>query len=378
MGREWMTVDGGFESVWRLGLIMSFNIGSEPYGGLAGTLEYSMDGNNSSDKRKAGGETFGAGVGGALPVTETEEWSGASRRRFLVAGAASWASISLAGCSGLGGGEPDEEEEPIPTFVVTDEVVVGSEGIPEGAEGLIRPGSGQRIFLPGMQVIFKVGVWDPESNAIVSDEALDEVVVDLDLDESIDLSFYRDDREWSGEWQVPEDAEPGTVEYSVEVTDSANFTHTGVLDREFEIVDFEFITSEANYVATVGNYVTNDHDAFATGGFVASCMPQYQFAPGMKVGFEVGVFDGGTGERIGEGDVEEVVVEMENGDTVELSFNEDGGLWRGTWAIPEDQEPGEVTYEVQIVADTEVHQLGHRSRHAVAQDLITVIDPDAE
>ncbi|WP_418281713.1 hypothetical protein [Halorubrum sp. DTA98] len=325
-----------------------------------------MDGNNSTDE--------GILIERTERTTTDEEpvpegaGPDATRRKFMAAGAVSWASVTLAGCTALG----DEEEDDGPTtFVVTDEIVVGAEGIPEGAGGLLREGVAQRLFVPGMEVIFKVGVWDRESNGIVSDEALDEVTIELDTGDSVDLEFYRDEREWSGSWRIPDDADPGTVGYTVEVTNGAQFTNVGVLESEFEIIEFTGVDAGAsNYVVTDDTYSTDDKG----NGWVQSCLPQHNFTPGMAVGFDIGIYDGSTGEPVGPDVVDEAIIVFEAGDpdTVELEWDEDGGVWNHTWyGIPEDYE-GTLTYEVQVTNDGNFHRVG------VYQDSIEVIaDPDA-
>lgn len=291
---------------------------------------------------------------------------GTSRRKFLAAGTATWTSVALAGCGAFGGDGEDEEEE-TPRFVVTDEVVAGSEGIPEGASGFVTSGLPQRTFVPGMTAIFKVGVWDPETGDIVSDEALEEARVDLDREEEVGLEFSRDEREWSGDWAIPDDAETGTVGYDVVVSNGAEFTDVGVSASELEIIEFE---PAANYVVTTSTYSTED----AAGGYVQSCLPQHNFTPGMTVGFDIGIFDGGSGDLVGPDVVEEATIELETGDTLELEWDEDPQLWNATWTIPEGTEPGTVTYEVQVTNGAEFHVAGARGKHSVEEDSIEVVE----
>lgn len=298
---------------------------------------------------------------------------GTSRRKFMVAGSASWASISLAGCSDLlGNGEEENGEEEVPHFVVTDEVIAGSEGIPEGASGFVTPGRPQRAFVPGMQAVFKIGVWDPETGDIVSDEALEEATVELDRDVTVNLEFLRGDREWSGDWMIPEDEEPGTVGYSIEVSNGAEFTGVGIATSELEVIEFE--GPAANYVVTISTYSTETR----AGGYVQSCLPQHNYTPGMKVGFDVAIYDGASGELVGPDAVDEAIIEFETDDSITLEWSEEDGLWNETWMIPEDREPGTLTYEVLVSADRDVHVAGHRSHHSVAQDSIEVIEDPEE
>lgn len=293
-------------------------------------------------------------AGSAIDLLTSPEVPDQSRRSFLVAGAASWASISLAGCTGLIGEENEDGENEVPHFVVTDEVVAGSSGIPEGAEGFVTPGRPTSAFVPGMEAIFKVGVWDPETGDIVSDVALDEAFVDTDRGEEIDLVFARSDREWTGDWSIPEDESTGTVGYTVTVSNAAEFTNVGIADSEFEIVEFDPVA--ANYVVTTDTYSTDEYG----GGWVQSCLPQYNFTPEMAVGFDVGIYDGSSGEPVGSEVVDEAVVEFEEGDpdSLELEWDEEDELWNNVWRGIPDGYVGSLAYEVTVTNDAEFHNVG--------------------
>lgn len=309
-----------------------------------------MSDNNASP------EVEGPGVGSAIDLVDEDSPVDSSRRKFMLAGAATWASISLAGCTDLLSAE-DEPEDTVPHFVVTDEVFAGAAGIPAGAEGFITPGRPLRMFVPGMQAVFKVGVWDPETGDIVSDVALDEVLVDLDRGAEVELIFARNDREWTGDWYIPEDEETGTVTYEVSVTNAAEFTQVGIAENEFEIVEFDPVLT--NYVVTDDTYATSTR----ADGFVQSCLPQHNFTPDMPVGFDIGIYNGNTGQPVGPDIVDEVVIVFEAGDPdmMELEWDEDDEYWSNTWrGIPEGYE-GTLTYEVQVTNEGEFYHLGvHR------------------
>ena len=291
-----------------------------------------------------------------------------SRRQFMLGGAATWLSISLAGCTDLLNDDDDPDTE-VPTFVVTDEVFAGAGGIPEGAEGFIVPGRPLRMFVPGMEAVFKVGVWDPESGDIVSDVALDEVLVDIDRGDSVNLIFDRGEREWTGGWDIPQEEETGTVTYEVEVTNAAEFTSVGIAENEFEIVEFD--PTVANYVVTDDTYSTATHG----GGFVQSCLPQHNFTPSMPIGFDIGIYHGGTGEAVGPDIVDEVVIEFEAGDpsTMELEWDDDDELWNNVWRGTPDDYVGTLTYEIQVTNEGEFNHVG------VYQGSVEIIEePDEE
>ncbi len=307
------------------------------------------------------------GVGSAIDLVNRDGPVDSSRRKFMLAGAATWASISLAGCTDLLSNE-EEPEETVPHFVVTDEVFAGSAGIPEGAEGFFVPGQPLRAFIPGMQAVFKIGVWDPETGAIVSDVALDEVLVDLDRAEEIELIFARNDREWTGDWNIPEDEETGTVTYEVSVTNAAEFTQVGIAENELEIVDFQPLFT--SYVVTDDTYATETR----AGGYVQSCLPQHNFSSDMAIGFDIGIYDGSTGDPVGPDTVDEVVIEFEVGEpsTMELEWDEDDELWNNVWRGTPDDFTGTLTYEVQVTNEAEFNQVG------VYQGSVEIIDAAAD
>lgn len=312
-------------------------------------------------------DTDETSTGSVIDLITSDKTPDASRRSFMKAGAATWASISLAGCTGLLN-DNDEDDDEVPTFVVTDEVVAGSTGIPDGAGGFVTPGMPTRSFIPGMQALFKVGVWDPETGDIVSDQALDEAIVDLDRDVMVDLIFARNDREWTGDWIIPDDEETGTVGYTVEVTNAAEFTNVGITESELQIIEFD--PQVANYVVTDDTYATDD----AGGGWVQSCLPQHNFTPEMAVGIDIGIYHGGTGEPVGPDIVDEALLEFGAGDpdTGELEWDDEDQHWSYTWrGIPEDYV-GTLSYDVVLTNEGEFHQVG------VFQGSIEIIEPPEE
>ena len=302
-------------------------------------------------------------------LTEQQSASGllgTTRRKFVATGTASWASVSLAGC--LDDGEEQEHNNGVPNFVVTDDVIAGEQGIPDGAGGFASAGRPQRAFVPGMEAIFKIGVWDPETGDIVSDEALTEARVDLDTGDEVELEFSRDEREWTGSWVIPEDAEPGTVGYTVEVSNAAEFTDVGVAASELEIIDFE--PSAANYVVTDDTYAIDDR----AGGYVQSCLPQHNFTPDMAIGFDIGIYDGGSGEPVGPDTVDEAAIEFEDGDPdrVELEWDDEDEYWGYTWRGTPEGFTGTLEYEVVVTNDGEFHNVG------VYQGSVEIIDEPAD
>ncbi len=301
-----------------------------------------------------------------------------SRRKFVAGSAASFATVAIAGCSGEDG-EPTPTEEPTeePTtaepqpenYVVTDDIIVSSDGVVANY-GFAQACSPSRRFAPGMHPVFKVGVYDPETGEVLGNDTLDSVAVNIDGYETVELAWSGDDEEhpadeWSGSWAIPEDAEAGSVTYTVEVSggDDANFEKVGILESQFTIIEYSqsLIVRDDVYAGSAGIPENN--------AFVSSCQPERLFAPGMMAGFDVAVYEGSTGNPVGptgsdiEGvipGIESMTINFEDRDkTIECEWsaaeNDEGEMvdfyWNGTWFIPEDVETGTVNYTIDVVTD---------------------------
>jgi len=325
--------------------------------------------------------------------------AGTTRRRLLVSGAATWATVSLAGCpSGNGGTDTTTTTatggdgttttttatpEPQPeNYVVTAETGTGSEGVPESA-GFVSACSPTRRFVPGMQAIFYVGIWDPETGDQLTDEDLSSVVVNIDGGPQVELGWAGDDEEnpaeeWGGSWVIPDDMEPGTVSYTVEVTDGdANFRSVGILENSMEVIEY---SDPTNYVVTTDTY----YDAHApeyTNGWVGSCAPERQFGQDMNVTFVVGIFDGASGEPVTDEAVDSVNVQFPDTDVFDdlsLSYvapEEEGDTpqWSGTIETPSDVPTGTYTYTVTVTdGDANFYNVG------IASSQFTIIEVQAQ
>jgi hypothetical protein len=310
----------------------------------------------------------------------------------MVTGAATWTSVAVAGCSGMGGGQ-EQTESPTVTepqnYVLTDEIITGSEYVPPGAS-FASSCAPSRTFAPGMQPVFKVGIFDPDSGEQLGADELDSVAVNIDGGPSVDLAWGGDAEEnpadeWSGNWVIPEDAEPGDWGYTVEVTDGdANIFNVGILESSFTVIDYQ---DPRNYVVTDDLY-TGSAGVPEDAKFVSACGPSRQFIPGMMVGFDIGIYDGSTGNPVGPTDFEyegvvqgiesaEVVIEG-RGVTKELAWSGGGGenteegedlFWNATWFIPEDADPGTVTYTVNVESEVGSQMVG-----ALANEF-TILEP---
>ena len=308
----------------------------------------------------------------------------ATRRRVMAAGGSAWATVTLAGCAGLTGDdeepEPtDDDDEPVDddddepatepeNYVVTDDMIAGSAYVPEGAGGFAQACAPQRQFVPGMQAVFKIGVWDPATGDILGDDVLDEVTVDTDRGATIELEFDDEDEEWSGNWPIPDDEDAGSVGYTVEVTNDGQFTRVGVLESEFEIIEFDDPT---NYVVTTDTYTgSSGIPEDNAGGFAQACSPQHTYAQGMMVGFQVGIYDANTGELVDDEVIDEAIIELDRGVELELEWDGEDEEWQVAWHDTADAEPGTVTYTVEVTNDGEFHRVG------IQEDEFEIIEYD--
>lgn len=311
---------------------------------------------------------------------ETDAESNLSiRRRSVLAGTAGWASVTLAGCAGEE--EPTEQpteeptdeptEEPTPepeNYVVTDDVIAGSAGVPEGAGGFAQACSPQRQFIPGMQPVFDIGVWDPTTGDAVGPDTIDSATVEIDGGPTIELAWAEEDSYWGGSWPIPEDQEPGTYSYEVQVTNSGEYRNVGLLENEIEIIEWD---DPRNYIVTDDLY-SGSAGVPEDAQFVSACGPSRAFLPGMMVGFDIGVYDSTTGEPVGPTDfeyegvvpgLESVTLTIEDrGIEKELAWSGGEGehselgedlYWNNVWHIPEDAEPGTVSYSIDITNEDE-------------------------
>ena len=133
--------------------------------------------------------------------------------------------VLLAGCvSGLGGGGTDAGEVG-PSVILTHEIVPGHAGFPEETSALVQPCVPLGTYAPGMQPAWHVGVVDADTGEMLTNETVDDVVVTLDDGTVVQTSFNTGDGMWHGCVVLPDDAEEGTVDFTITVT---------IGDEEFE------------------------------------------------------------------------------------------------------------------------------------------------
>ena len=307
-----------------------------------------------------------------------------TRRRLLATGAATWATVGLAGCSSgdsdtptageTATGQPGPQTEP-ENYVVTAETGTGSEGVPADA-AFASACAATRRFVPGMQVIFYVGIYDPETGDQLTDEDLDSVSVNVEGGQTVELGWAGDDeenpaQEWAGSYVLPDDAEPGTMPYTVQVTpDDANYRTVGILEDSFEIIEY---SNPTNYVVTTETWWDNAAPEESV-GFVGGCGPERQFTQDMDVTFVIGVYNGTNGDIVGSDTLDSVTIESTDGafDPVELTWQPGGEdsepQWSGTLDTA-DLSTGTYGYEVVVTnGDSNFHNVG------IASNQFTIIE----
>jgi len=326
----------------------------------------------------------------------SDERIGTTRRRLLATGAAAWATV-LAGCPGDGGDGDDggatATETPTETstqtqtpnepqnYVVTTETAAGGEGVP-GAISFISACAATNTFVPGMQAVFYVGIYDPQTGDRLTPDDLGGVQVNVgDGMDTVELSWSdeysyntaADGEDWVGSWMIPDDMEPGELSYSVEVSGSeAEFQDVGILTDSIEVVEYDDPT---NYVVDATTQWNGHPAPDYTNGFVGACAPEREFTPELDVTFVVGIYDSTSGNMVGSdglynpntgqpvedegsevsGGLDSVTVVSTDGsfDDVSLSWNanvdDENSLpqWNGVLET-ENLDPGTYAYEVQV------------------------------
>ncbi|MFC7228671.1 hypothetical protein N0B31_14760 [Salinirubellus salinus] len=332
---------------------------------------------------------------------ESQTSSGTTRRRLLVSGAATWATVGLAGCGSNDGTETPtatateapttapadqntETPEPQPeNFVVTTETWAGGEGVP-AAISFMSACATTNTFVPGMQAVFFVGIYDPETGEKLTPDDLDGAQVNVgDGMDTVELSWTDEHghatrgegNNWVGSWMIPEDMDPGGLPYTVEVTRSdgdATFQNVGVLTDSIEIVEYDDPT---NYVVDAATHWVGHPAPEYSNGFVGACAPEREYTPEMDVTFVIGLYDSTSGLMVGQdglvnpntgeavedettpanAGIDSVTVVSPDGafDDVALSWTDalddenDLPRWFGTLET-ENLDPGTYAYEVQI------------------------------
>ncbi|MFC7113749.1 hypothetical protein ACFQH2_00410 [Natronoarchaeum sp. GCM10025703] len=331
----------------------------------------------------------------------------------MATGAATWATVGLAGCTGgndenggengtENGNENDTENggengtengtengsasDP-QNYIVSTNTYWNGHPAPEGTGGYVGTCSPEQQFRHDMDVTFVIGVYDSDTGDIVGDDAVDSATVsfpDRQYDD-VELEFVPAEEEgdkpqWNGTFDIPDDAETGSVAYEVQVSnDEANFYEVGIAAASFSIIDPQPV-GQTNYVATTETFWNGHPAPDGTAGFVGACSPERQFrASDMDVTFVIGLYNGSTAGFVGADAVDSVTVtfpETDQFDPVELGYipgEEENTMeqWAGTLELTTmDSVPaGTYAYQVDVQgADGTVTKIG------VASDTFTVIE----
>jgi hypothetical protein len=306
---------------------------------------------------------------------------GTTRRKMLAGTAATWGTVSIAGCGGDGGDTPSptptDEDTPAPdtptdtetpqaqpeNYVVTDDMGITG-NVPDTA-GLVSSCVSTRRFTPGSTAIWWVGVYDPATGDVLGIDTLGEngVAINIEGGPTVELGWAGDDeenaaQEWAGSWEIPMDQDPGDYNYTVEVSDSAegNFRRVGITESTMSIVDE---SQFADYVVQTYTYTWEGQPEGQV--FAASCGAENKFTTSMPVGYTVTIHNPATGRPVGPGTLGEntsVMIQYPNRafPATELSWGVGDGenaepAWSGSLTLPEDAETGTVEYDV-VIADT--------------------------
>ncbi len=299
-------------------------------------------------------------------AAEGEDRAATTRRRLLVGGAATWATVGLAGCGGnaqsdtttttTSGGSTDTgtAQNQAANYVVTAETGTGE--VPEGAT-FASSCSATRRFVPGMMVVFYVGIFDPETGNQLTNDDLQSVSVNVDGGPTVDLEWAGDDeenpaQEWAGTWTIPEGTEPGTFSYTVQVQDGdANFATVGILEDSLEVIEF---SNPTNYIVSTETHWEGHPAPDYGNGFIGACTPERQFSTEMDVSFRIGVYNGNSGEFVGSDTLSSVRVESADGafDPIQLEYltGEEENTAEQWYGVLETENLSPGTYGYEVVA----------------------------
>ncbi|MFB6069569.1 MAG: hypothetical protein ABEJ76_00990 [Halanaeroarchaeum sp.] len=197
------------------------------------------------------------------PARGTDRDGGFSRRRLMAAGAAGWATVSLAGCTDTGGSSGTDETttEQTTDVTVTNQTTTTTTTTDGGGGGETTTtttsdggGSGDgggdkkcglsSVFASGMDVGFLVSVYDTFSGDRLDGADLSTVEIrfpDAPF-EPIELSPSGPHQEhvadqWGGKLATSADADPGTYGYEIAVGRAGEDEPTPVATDEFTLVE---------------------------------------------------------------------------------------------------------------------------------------------
>jgi hypothetical protein len=180
---------------------------------------------------------------------DAEEESGLSRRRLLVSGAATWATVSAAGCNyitdpgppdrggGGGGGGDGDNQAPTGNATVTNGTT--TTGSQDGSEETTTGDcQSKQEFNAGEEIALNVGVYESDTGEYLGGDAIDSVTVEFpesDID-PLELSWSGPHEQyipdgWGAKLEETSDMEPGTYQYEIAIDAD------GVFDERERIAD---------------------------------------------------------------------------------------------------------------------------------------------
>jgi len=169
--------------------------------------------------------------------------AGVTRRRLVAAGAATWASVSLAGCTYITDPGTESDDDPTVTNETTTTGNTSTDDSDGGDEGSGEECSSMGRFARGMEVGLHVGIFDPETSEPLGADAIESVVVDFpDADYGpIDLNWEGaheayDRATWGSKIVTDADTEPGTYEYEVHIDGGETRNLETTVTNQFTIV----------------------------------------------------------------------------------------------------------------------------------------------
>ena len=185
------------------------------------------------------------------PEDTQSKGSGMTRRQMVTAGAATWASVSLAGCNYLTGpGDdgltetPSDDDQPN-TTVTANTTTTGDTGSGDDSTAATTTACSQSAkFLPGMEVGILTDVFNSADGSYAGADVVESVVVsfpdaDIEPKELTWTGAHETDSEksWGAAVQTAADAATGTYQYeiTVEPKPDADLDKTTITDS-FEIV----------------------------------------------------------------------------------------------------------------------------------------------
>lgn len=177
-----------------------------------------------------------------------DEESGLSRRRLLVSGAATWATVSAAGCNyitdpgppdsgGGGGGGGGDNQAPTGNATVTNGT--STTGSQDGSEETTTGDcQSKQEFNSGEEIALNVGVYESDTGKYLGSDAIDSVTVEFpesDID-PLELSWSGPHEQyipdgWGAKLGDTSDMEPGTYQYEIAIDAD------GVFDEQERIAD---------------------------------------------------------------------------------------------------------------------------------------------